>query len=116
MREAYQQLVLQYGIRYAGQLVRFGAAAGAGRGRPMNATETRLLTIPQWRELAQNGTVLPMRIPLDGDSMRPLIRRGRDMVTFVPLTRPLQREMWCSLNTLPGDMWRIAYSAYRLNR
>ena len=57
----------------------------------MNATETRLLTIPQWRELAQNGTVLPMRIPLDGDSMRPLIRRGRDMVTFVPVTRPLQR-------------------------
>lgn len=24
MREAYQQLVLQYGIRYAGRLVRFG--------------------------------------------------------------------------------------------
>lgn len=57
----------------------------------MNATKTRLLTIPQWRELAQSGTVLPMRIPLDGDSMRPLIRRGRDMVTFVPVTRPLQR-------------------------
>ena len=57
----------------------------------MNATETRLLTIPQWHELAQNGTVLPMRIPLDGDSMRPLIRRRSDRVSIVPLTRPLLR-------------------------
>ena len=69
----------------------------------MNATETRLLTIPQWRELAQNGTVLPMRIPLDGDSMRPLIRRGRDRVTFVPLDRQLKR----------GDVVLFEYPAGR---
>lgn len=69
----------------------------------MNATETRLLTIPQWRELAQHGAVLPMCIPLDGDSMRPLIRRGKDMVTFVPLTRPLQR----------GDVVLFEYPAGR---
>lgn len=56
-----------------------------------------------------------MRIPLDGDSMRPLIRRGRDMVTFVPLTRPLQRGDVVLFEYPAGDMWRIAYSAYRLN-
>lgn len=55
------------------------------------AAEERSLSIAQWRELAQNGTVLPMRIPLDGDSMRPLIRRERDRVTIVPLARPLRR-------------------------
>ena len=69
----------------------------------MSATETRRLTIPQWRELAQSGTVLPMRIPLDGDSMRPLIRRGKDMVTFLPVTRPLQR----------GDVVLFEYPAGR---
>ena len=69
----------------------------------MSATETRRLTIPQWRELSQSGTVLPMRIPLDGDSMRPLIRRGKDMVTFLPVTRPLQR----------GDVVLFEYPAGR---
>lgn len=78
----------------------------------MNATETRLLTIPQWRELAQNGTVLPMRIPLDGDSMRPLIRRGKDMVTFVPLDRPLKRGD-VALFEAPAGRY-VAHRVYRL--
>ena len=68
----------------------------------MNATETRLLTIPQWRELAQHGAVLPMCIPLDGDSMRPLIRRGRDRVTFVPLDRQLKRGDVALFESPPG--------------
>lgn len=54
------------------------------------AVEERDVSIAQWYELAQQGIVLPMHIPLDGDSMRPLIRRGRDPVTIVPLTRPLR--------------------------
>ena len=78
----------------------------------MNATETRLLTIPLWRELAQSGTVLPMRIPLDGDSMRPLIRRGRDRVTFVPLDRPLKRGDVALFEALPGRY--VAHRVYRL--
>lgn len=78
----------------------------------MSATETRLLTIPQWRELAQNGTVLPMRIPLDGDSMRPLIRRGRDRVTFVPLDRPLKRGDVALFEAPPGRY--VAHRVYRL--
>lgn len=78
----------------------------------MSATETRLLTIPQWRELAQSGTVLPMRIPLDGDSMRPLIRRGRDRVTFVPLDRPLKRGDVALFEAPPGRY--VAHRVYRL--
>lgn len=78
----------------------------------MNATETRLLTIPQWRELAQNGTVLPMRIPLDGDSMCPLIRRGRDRVTFVPLDRPLKRGDVALFEAPPRRY--VAHRVYRL--
>lgn len=78
----------------------------------MNATETRPLTIPQWRELAQNGTFLPMRIPLDGDSMRPLIRRGRDRVTFVPLDRPLKRGDVALFEAPPGRY--VAHRVYRL--
>ena len=55
------------------------------------AAEKRSVTIAEWYALAQQGVVLPMRVPLDGDSMRPLIRRGRDIVSIVPLKRPLKR-------------------------
>ena len=65
--------------------------------------EERCISIAQWRALAQRGVVLPMRIPLDGDSMRPLIRRGRDRVTIVPLSRPLRR----------GDVVLFEYPAGR---
>ena len=56
------------------------------------AAEKRSVTIAEWYALAQQGVVLPMRVPLDGDSMRPLIRRGQDMVSIVPLKRPLKRS------------------------
>ena len=49
----------------------------------------RELSIPAWHELAQAGTCLPMRIPINGDSMFPLVRRNRDPVTIVPLEGPL---------------------------
>ena len=51
----------------------------------------RNLTIEQWHELAKSGAAPKMQITLQGDSMRPLIRRGIDPVTIVPLTRPLKR-------------------------
>lgn len=54
------------------------------------AAEERSLSIAQWCMLARQGIVLPMHIPLDGDSMRPLIRRGLDRVTIVPLARSLR--------------------------
>lgn len=64
--------------------------------------EKRQVSIAQWHALAQRGTVLLMRIPLEGDSMRPLIRRSRDLLFFVPLTRPLRRS---DVQTLGDHCW-----------
>ena len=51
-------------------------------------TETmnkRVITIPEWHEMAMEGNTLPMRIPIHGNSMFPLIRMDRDYVTILPL-------------------------------
>ena len=48
------------------------------------------LPIEEWRRLGTEGTPLPVTIRLDGDSMRPLIRRGKDRVTILPLARELK--------------------------
>lgn len=53
--------------------------------------ETRLITMEAWLDAAKTGAAPPVTICLEGDSMRPLIRRGRDPVTIVPLQRPLKR-------------------------
>lgn len=50
----------------------------------------RSLPIDQWHEMGQAGDMIPVTIPLAGDSMRPLIRRNRDKVTIIPLNRELQ--------------------------
>ncbi|MBQ6805352.1 MAG: hypothetical protein IJP04_11910, partial [Clostridia bacterium] len=48
------------------------------------------LGIEQWHALGLEGDMLPVTICLEGDSMRPLIRRGKDPVTILPLSRPLK--------------------------
>lgn len=50
----------------------------------------RALSIPEWHRLAMEGTALPVRIPLMGISMFPLIRYNRDYVTVVPAEKDLQ--------------------------
>ena len=55
-----------------------------------SAPRTRSLPIEEWHRLGLEGNMLPVTIPLEGDSMRPLIRRGRDKVTILPVTRPLK--------------------------
>ncbi len=45
----------------------------------------RILTIPEWHQLAMEGNTIPMRIPIHGNSMFPLIRMDRDYVTIMPL-------------------------------
>ena len=55
------------------------------------ASQTRSIPMEQWCALAREGAAPPVTILLEGDSMRPLIRRGRDPVTIVPLTRPPER-------------------------
>ena len=54
-------------------------------------TQTRSIPLETWYELAREGSAPPVTICLEGESMRPLIRRGRDPVTIVPLSRPLEK-------------------------
>lgn len=44
----------------------------------------RTLSIPEWHRMALEGTAPPMRILLNGASMKPLIRWNRDYVTIIP--------------------------------
>lgn len=46
----------------------------------------RTISIPEWRELALRDGAPPVRIPVHGNSMFPLIRIDRDYVTIQPLT------------------------------
>ena len=77
-----------------------------------SAVELRRMSIAQWHALARDGPVPPMRIFLEGDSMRPLIRRGRDRVTIVPLTRPLKRGDVVLFEFPPGRY--VVHRVYRL--
>ena len=52
---------------------------------------SRAIPMETWCELAREGAAPPVTICLEGESMRPLIRRGRDPVTIVPLNRPLKK-------------------------
>lgn len=45
----------------------------------------KTLSIAEWHRLAQEGTKLPVRIPLMGWSMYPLVRFNKDIVTITPL-------------------------------
>ena len=54
-------------------------------------TLTRSIPLETWYELAREGSAPPVTICLEGDSMRPRIRRGKDSVTIAPLDRPLEK-------------------------
>ena len=54
-------------------------------------TITRSIAMETWCKLACEGAAPPVTICLEGESMRPLIRRGRDPVTIVPLQRELKK-------------------------
>ncbi len=49
---------------------------------------TRVLSVREWRQMALGGVEIPMRFTVGSDSMRPLIRMKRDVVTLMPLDRP----------------------------
>jgi len=51
----------------------------------LNKADKATLSIAQWHEYAAQGVNMPMRIPIRGVSMYPLIRLDRDMVTIMPL-------------------------------
>lgn len=50
----------------------------------------RSISIEQWHELCLSGAAPPVKIYLDGFSMQPLIRKGKDKVTIVPVDRKLR--------------------------
>lgn len=45
------------------------------------------ITIEQWVGLSKEGICLPVKVRVEGDSMTPLIRNGRDQVMVLPLWR-----------------------------
>lgn len=69
------------------------------------------LSVDEWRELALGGTQIPVTLKLNGESMRPLIRKQRDSVTVIPVYRKLKK----------GDIvlfkrFDSAYVVHRINR
>lgn len=49
------------------------------------------MSVQQWHQLCSEGAELRVRIPVNGTSMQPLIRKNRDFVTLMPLRRPPER-------------------------
>lgn len=55
-----------------------------------NCGQICTIGINEWCVLAKNGSAPPATIYLEGSSMMPLIRRGKDPVTIAPLQHPLR--------------------------
>lgn len=53
--------------------------------------QIREISIEEWRRLIGDGVKLAVNIPLNGNSMMPLVRRQRDRVTVVPVYRAPRR-------------------------
>ncbi len=51
----------------------------------------RTLSVTQWAELINDGASPSVKTTLNGISMQPLIRKGRDVVTIVAVNRPIKR-------------------------
>ena len=49
------------------------------------------ISIEEWHKLAKDGAQIPVSFVIDGDSMRPLLRNGKDKVTAVPVYRNLKK-------------------------
>ncbi len=70
----------------------------------------RVLSIPEWHRMAQDGNAPPVRIQLNGFSMNPLIRGYRDYVTVIPLKdRPRVGDivLFCEPGTSRYVMHRV---------
>lgn len=78
-------------------------------------TTIRSISIPQWCALVREGAAPSVTIHLDGDSMRPLVRRNRDYVTIQPLNRPLKLGDVVLFQNQAGQyvvhrVWKLRYS------
>ncbi len=52
---------------------------------------TLSISVEQWHELALEGISTAITLKLDGESMRPLIRKQKDSVTILPVSRQLKK-------------------------
>lgn len=50
----------------------------------------RSISVENWHALFIEGTDIPITVCLNGDSMRPLIRKNQDKITIIPLRRPVR--------------------------
>ena len=80
-----------------------------------DASDARVYSLPigQWHALGMEGSMIPVTICLEGDSMRPLVRRGRDKVTILPLARPLIKGDIVLFRGRPERY--VVHRVYRLN-
>lgn len=53
--------------------------------------QTRQISIDNWRQITADGMPLAVNIPLYGNSMLPLIRKQKDIVTILPVNRALRK-------------------------
>lgn len=74
--------------------------------------QIRTIPMEQWCALAQENAAPPVTICLEGESMRPLIRKGRDPVTIVPVRGALKKGD-VVLFTL-GDGRYVVHRVWRL--
>ena len=72
------------------------------------------LSIEKWVELTKEGIVLPVHITLNGDSMRPLIRKGKERVTILPLNRPLMIGDIVLFHDEENERY-VVHRVYRMN-
>lgn len=49
------------------------------------------ISVAQWHELTLGGENIPVTLMLDGESMRPLIRKQKDYITVIPVYRKLKK-------------------------
>lgn len=51
----------------------------------------RSISIDDWLSLSESDVTIPVQVTLSGVSMEPLIRKGKDVVTLLPVSRPLKK-------------------------
>lgn len=74
----------------------------------------RVMSVKQWHQLCSEGAELQVRIPVNGVSMQPLIRKNRDIVTLLPLRRVPERGDIVLLSARgSGCMCCTAFGAWR---
>ena len=82
----------------------------------MQTKISRSIGIEEWCQLSKEGIAPPVTILLEGSSMQPLIRRGIDPVTIVPLQRPLKKGDVILFTPNPGHyvvhrVWKLKYGS-----